>query len=262
MKFTNEQMMKFTSSLKRNLSGYLSPSENENVFSLSDLVSVKVWGRPWWPRQIVDPALFSVLIDVWQRKKSGQTRHTCIKIVQQIGILTRCVILPRSRSLVEMIEHCVSDENWKVRTIITLFFAALAEVAAPYGIEGWDLILGSLWKEIRSNQGKILADKSNLTLELKRKSHFSIHENIDQAVENSHFDLFFNQGQCFSSSERDIVLSAVDNGGIYSPRTRPPPEPPPSSYRFHMQVLGSRLLEGEGYVTAATAVQLNSGKQK
>lgn len=55
-KFSNEQSMKSASSLRMNLSGYLSPPENEGTFSLSDLVWGKVRSHPWWPGQIFDPA--------------------------------------------------------------------------------------------------------------------------------------------------------------------------------------------------------------
>ncbi|THU54523.1 hypothetical protein C4D60_Mb10t26000 [Musa balbisiana] len=60
-------------------------------------------------------------------------------------------------SLVEIIEHGLSDENQKVRTITALSLAALAEAAAPYGIESFDSVLKPLWKGIRSHRGKVLA---------------------------------------------------------------------------------------------------------
>jgi splicing factor 3B subunit 1 len=44
-----------------------------------------------------------------------------------------------------------------VRTITALSLAALAEVAAPYGIESFDSVLKPLWKGIRSHRGKVLA---------------------------------------------------------------------------------------------------------
>ncbi|KAG0482072.1 hypothetical protein HPP92_010156 [Vanilla planifolia] len=104
------------------------------------------------------PALLPFLKAVCQSKKSWQARHTGIKIVQQIAILMGRALLPHLRSLVEIIEHGLSDENQKVRTIITaLSLAALAEAAAPYGIESFDSVLKPLWKGIRSHRGKVLA---------------------------------------------------------------------------------------------------------
>ena len=47
-------------------------------------------------------------------------------------------MLPHLKSLVEIIEHGLTDENQKVRTITALSVAALAEAAAPYGIESFD----------------------------------------------------------------------------------------------------------------------------
>lgn len=103
------------------------------------------------------PALLPFLKAVCQSKKSWQARHTGIKIVQQIAILIGCAVLPHLRSLVEIIEHGLNDENQKVRTITALSLAALAEAAAPYGIESFDSVLKPLWKGIRSHRGKVLA---------------------------------------------------------------------------------------------------------
>ncbi|KAL7154348.1 hypothetical protein ABFS83_04G228200 [Erythranthe nasuta] len=103
------------------------------------------------------PALLPFLKAVCQSKKSWQARHTGIKIVQQIAILIGCAVLPHLRSLVEIIEHGLNDENQKVRTIAALSLAALAEAAAPYGIESFDSVLKPLWKGIRSHRGKVLA---------------------------------------------------------------------------------------------------------
>ena len=44
-----------------------------------------------------------------------------------------------------------------MRTITALSLAALAEAAAPYGIESFDSVLKPLWKGIRSHRGKVLA---------------------------------------------------------------------------------------------------------
>ena len=103
------------------------------------------------------PALLPFLKAVCQSKKSWQARHTGIKIVQQIAILLGCSVLPHLRSLVEIIEGGLQDEQQKVRTIAALSLAALAESASPYGIEAFDSVLKPLWKGIRQHRGKGLA---------------------------------------------------------------------------------------------------------
>jgi splicing factor 3B subunit 1 len=103
------------------------------------------------------PALLPFLKAVCKSKKSWQARHTGIKIVQQIAILMGCAILPHLRSLVEIVEHGLVDEQQKVRTITALGLAALAEAATPYGIESFDSVLKPLWKGIRTHRGKGLA---------------------------------------------------------------------------------------------------------
>ncbi|CAK9292846.1 unnamed protein product [Gordionus sp. m RMFG-2023] len=103
------------------------------------------------------PALLPFLKAVCGSKKSWQARHTGIKIVQQIAILMGCAVLPHLRSLVEIIEHGLVDEQQKVRTITALSLAGLAEAATPYGIESFDSVLKPLWKGIRTHRGKGLA---------------------------------------------------------------------------------------------------------
>ncbi|KXS15135.1 ARM repeat-containing protein [Gonapodya prolifera JEL478] len=103
------------------------------------------------------PALLPFLKAVCRSKKSWQARHTGIKIVQQISILMGCAILPHLRQLVECIGHGLEDEQQKVRTITALAVAALAEAAAPYGIESFDSVLKPLWTGIKKHRGKGLA---------------------------------------------------------------------------------------------------------
>eukprot|EP00951_Prasinocladus_malaysianus_P020776 scaffold170485_cov46-Prasinocladus_malaysianus.AAC.1 len=98
------------------------------------------------------PALLPFLKAVCQSKKSWQARHTGIKICQQIAILMGCAVLPHLTALVEIIEH-----GLKVRTICSLSLAALAEAAAPYGIESFDSVLEPLWRGIHTHRGKVLA---------------------------------------------------------------------------------------------------------
>ncbi|WAQ93784.1 SF3B1-like protein [Mya arenaria] len=94
------------------------------------------------------PSLLPFLKAVCKSKKSWQARHTGIKIVQQIAILMGCAILPHLKSLVEIIEHGLVDEQQKVRTITALALAALAEAATPYGIESFDSGLAAFLKAI------------------------------------------------------------------------------------------------------------------
>jgi splicing factor 3B subunit 1 len=103
------------------------------------------------------PSLLPFLKAVCHSKKSWQARHTGIKIVQQIAILMGCAVLPHLKSLVEIVENGLVDEQQKVRTITALSLAALAEAATPYGIEAFDSVLVRLWKGIRAHRGKGLA---------------------------------------------------------------------------------------------------------
>eukprot|EP00824_Muranothrix_gubernata_P008117 TRINITY_DN2035_c0_g1_i1.p1 TRINITY_DN2035_c0_g1~~TRINITY_DN2035_c0_g1_i1.p1 ORF type:complete len:860 (-),score=198.70 TRINITY_DN2035_c0_g1_i1:53-2632(-) len=103
------------------------------------------------------PALLPFLRAVCKSKKSWQAAHTGIKIIQQIAILMGCAVLPHLRSLVEIIEHGLKDEQQKVRTICALAIAALAEASTPYGIEAFDSVLVPLWEGIAIYQGKGLA---------------------------------------------------------------------------------------------------------
>eukprot|EP00889_Picochlorum_renovo_P001753 jgi/Picre1/28783/NNA_004180.t1 len=68
-----------------------------------------------------------------------------------------CAILPHLSSLVAIIKHGLTDENQKVKTITALAVSALAEAAAPYGIESFDDVLEPLWKGVRLLRGKVLA---------------------------------------------------------------------------------------------------------
>lgn len=103
------------------------------------------------------PALLPFLKAVCRSKKSWQARHTGIRIVQQIAIMMGCAVLPHLRNLVDAIAHGLEDEQQKVRTMTALGLAALAEAAAPYGIESFDNVLKPLWLGIRQHRGKGLA---------------------------------------------------------------------------------------------------------
>ncbi|KAG8951862.1 Splicing factor 3B subunit 1 [Tulasnella sp. 424] len=103
------------------------------------------------------PSLLPFLKAVCRSKKSWQARHTGIRIVQQIAIMMGCAVLPHLRNLVDCIAHGLQDEQQKVRTMTALGLAALAEAAAPYGIESFDNVLKPLWIGIRQHRGKALA---------------------------------------------------------------------------------------------------------
>ena len=94
---------------------------------------------------------------VCKSKKSWQARHTGIKIVQQMAVLLGCAILPYLGSLVDTIAHGLSDEMTQVRIMSALSIAALAEAAAPFGIERFDKVLKPLFHGTRTHSGKVLA---------------------------------------------------------------------------------------------------------
>ncbi|KAJ1877097.1 U2 snRNP component prp10 [Coemansia sp. RSA 486] len=103
------------------------------------------------------PALIPFLRAVCMSKKSWQARQTGARVVRQTAILVRSGILPHLRGLVECIEHGLEDESQPVRTATALALSALAEAAAPYGIESFDSVLKPLWLGIRKHRGKGLA---------------------------------------------------------------------------------------------------------
>lgn len=78
----------------------------------------------------------------------------------------------------------------QVKTITALTVAALAEAAAPYGIESFDEVLEPLWKGIRLLRGKVLASflkvRSSTSLVFGKKMTVQCireySENLDAAV--------------------------------------------------------------------------------
>ena len=66
-------------------------------------------------------------------------------------------ILPHLTGLVECFGQNLNDEQPKVRMVTALALAALAEAAAPYGIESFDEVLNPLWTGARRQRGKALA---------------------------------------------------------------------------------------------------------
>ncbi|KAL1405119.1 U2 snRNP component prp10 [Vanrija albida] len=103
------------------------------------------------------PALLPFLKAVCRSKKSWQARHTGIRIIQQIAVMMGCAVLPHLRNLVDAVADGLQDDQQKVRTMTALALAALAEAAAPYGIESFDNVLKPLWIGLRQHRGKTLA---------------------------------------------------------------------------------------------------------
>jgi splicing factor 3B subunit 1 len=103
------------------------------------------------------PALLPFLKAVCRSKKSWQARHTGIRIVQQIAIMMGCAVLPHLKNLVDCVEKGLADDQQKVKTMTALALAALAEAAAPYGIESFENVLKPLWIGTRQHRGKGLA---------------------------------------------------------------------------------------------------------
>lgn len=102
------------------------------------------------------PSLLPFLKAVCRSKKSWQARHTGIKIVQQVAILMGCAVLPHLKSMVEIVENGLHDEQQKVRTITALAIAALAEAATPYGIESFESVLVPIMTDgIWNHRGKV-----------------------------------------------------------------------------------------------------------
>lgn len=103
------------------------------------------------------PALLPFLKAVCRSKKSWQARHTGIRIIQQIAIMMGCAVLPHLKNLVDCVEKGLYDDQQKVKTMTALALAALAEAAAPYGIESFENVLKPLWIGTRQHRGKGLA---------------------------------------------------------------------------------------------------------
>jgi splicing factor 3B subunit 1 len=103
------------------------------------------------------PALLPFIRAVCSSRKSWQARHTGAKIVQQIAMTIGVGVVSHLSTLVEAIASGIEDEQVRVRTMVALAIASLAESAAPYGIESFEPVLRPIWKGIRSHRGKALA---------------------------------------------------------------------------------------------------------
>ncbi|KAK6997399.1 U2 snRNP component prp10 [Favolaschia claudopus] len=94
---------------------------------------------------------------VCRSRKSWQARHTGVRIVQQIALMMGAAVLPHVSILVDCISLGLTDEQQKVRIVTALSLAALAEAAAPYGIESFGAVMQPLWSGLRTHRGKALA---------------------------------------------------------------------------------------------------------
>lgn len=103
------------------------------------------------------PALLPFLRAVCRSKRSWQARHTGTRIVQQIAIMSGCAILPHLKNLVDCVEPGLRDEQNKVKTMTALALSALAEAAAPYGIESFEGVLKPLLEGVEQSSKKSLA---------------------------------------------------------------------------------------------------------
>ncbi|EFC47190.1 predicted protein [Naegleria gruberi] len=101
--------------------------------------------------------LLPFLKAVCKYKKTWETRHTGMRIVQHIAIQLGCGVLPYLTELVEIIKDGFNDSEPKVRSMTGLAVAALAQSSAPFGIESFECVLKPLWKGLSNNKGKILA---------------------------------------------------------------------------------------------------------
>ena len=161
------------------------------------------------------PALLPFLKAVCQSKKSWQARHTGVKVVQQIAILSGVAVLPHLTKLVQIIESGLEDENQKVRMISALAIAALAEASTPYGIESFDSVLKPLWKGIRSHRGK----NASGVFESHRVYHSFDGPNLRVVLyERSHGD--FNQRVCYRGRRDEENYS--QSGQTVRPNRRAP----------------------------------------
>jgi splicing factor 3B subunit 1 len=102
-------------------------------------------------------ALLPFLRAVTASKKSADARHTGCKVVQQTAVLVGCAVLPHLGALVGAVGPCLGDGEQRVRVMAALALAALAEAAAPYGIEAFDPVLAPLFLGAKTARGKALA---------------------------------------------------------------------------------------------------------
>ncbi|PIA17878.1 U2 snRNP component prp10 [Coemansia reversa NRRL 1564] len=94
---------------------------------------------------------------VGRSKRAWQARQTGARAVRHTAELARAGVLPHLRGLVDCVGAGLEDEHQAVRSAAALALAALAEAAAPYGIEAFDSVLKPLWLGVRRQRGPGLA---------------------------------------------------------------------------------------------------------
>ncbi|KAJ2312928.1 hypothetical protein IWW54_001800 [Coemansia sp. RSA 2705] len=103
------------------------------------------------------PALEPFLRAVCRSRRAWQARQTGMRAVRQVAVLSRSGVLPHLRALVTCVAAGLEDEHVPVRMDAARALAALAEAAAPYGIESFDAVLKPLWLGVRQHRGRVLA---------------------------------------------------------------------------------------------------------
>eukprot|EP00834_Sanchytrium_tribonematis_P003159 NODE_114_length_18474_cov_1.567510.p3 type:complete len:729 gc:universal NODE_114_length_18474_cov_1.567510:8416-6230(-) len=88
--------------------------------------------------------------------KDSNERHTGVRTLffaaERMGI----ALLPQLGYFIDALKDRLDDEEIKVRTITFLALSALAEACHPYGIEKFEPILLTLWKNVKQHRGKAL----------------------------------------------------------------------------------------------------------
>ena len=103
------------------------------------------------------PAMLPFLRAVCASRRAWQARHTGLKVLQQVAILSGGAVLPHLPQLTTLAARGLEDGEQIVRTIAALALAALAEAAHPYGFESFEEHLEVLWRGIQRHRGKGLA---------------------------------------------------------------------------------------------------------
>ena len=95
-----------------------------------------------------------------------------------------------------------------MKTITALTVAALAEAAAPYGIESFDDVLEPLWKGIRLLRGKVLAAFLKVRCPGRRQGQ-GWEEDWSGPRPRSQA-MLFDSFQCYASDEFPVLLAVLN----------------------------------------------------
>jgi splicing factor 3B subunit 1 len=102
-------------------------------------------------------AVLPFLKAVCSSRKSENAKHTGIRIVQQIAIMTGCGVLPYLMQLTAIVSQGIVDDSPRIRKMTALALAALAEASSPYGIECFKPVVPSLWAGVMAHRGDVLS---------------------------------------------------------------------------------------------------------